>query len=517
MSEQKTGSVSATLISEVRLVFALILSVFFLTSAGFDTSEGQYDYMVAHQILTESSLSFAGPRVGIFTVAPNGRTYASHEIGNALFLLPVAGFNIILERALANSQYSRKIRYITGFFLSFMPAIYCAVTTALLYALLRLFFRKTIGAALSGSLAFAFCSFVWSYSRNLFDGVLCMSLLAGAMLSMMQFTRTKDKRLFVLAMTLLGLGAITRLSMVLPLVAFGVYLAIVFRQDRVQLIRLALIGGAVLAPFVVWQTYYNHLRTGDWLLSPVQTAQYAANNGLTGDLAVGLTGLLFSPGKSIFVYFPLALLSVVCFRRFIARYPAEAAFVAVLSGLWLLLHAKLASWFGAWGWGPRHFITIAPVLALPACADWEWMTESRWRRSLLVCALGWGTMLSVSSLIGNWHFRMGLAAAQGRDQAMIWSLSRGQALDMIAGAASNLRNTVLHLPGPAVPGYSPVDRYASNSINVWINTAAYEGIPPILVAGAACALIIVAVYSIGALRQMILRELRSGASQRYVN
>jgi hypothetical protein len=510
MSQQQPDSVSATLVSEVRLVFALILSVFLLTSAGFDSSEGEFHYMIAHQILTEGSLSFAEPRDGIFTVAPNGRTYASHEIGNTLFLLPVAGFNIVLEKALENRQDRRSISYITGFFRSLMPVFYCAVTTALLYALLRLFFRRSITVALGASLAFAFCSFVWTYSRNLFDGVLCMGLLAGAMLSMMQFRRTKDTRLFLLAATLFGFGAITRLSMVLPLVAFGVYLTMVFWEDRPRLIRLAWIGGVVLAPFVVWQTYYNHLRTGDWLLSPVQTPQYAFNNGLTGDLAVGIAGLLFSPGKSIFLYFPLALLSVVCFRRFMACYPPEAAFVAVLSALWLLLHAKLANWFGAWGWGPRHFITIAPVLVLPACVSWEWMKESLWRRSLLVCALAWGAVLAGSSIIGNWHFRIGLAHAQGREEAMIWSLSRGQALDMIAGAASNLRNTVLHLPGPTIPGLSQIDRYASNSINVWINSAAYQGIPLILLASAAFALVAVAVYSFGALRQMNLRNAGAG-------
>ena len=508
MSQRQADSVSvsATLVSEVRLVLALILSVFVLTSAGFDTSEGGFHYMIAHQILTERSLSFEGPRDGIFTVAPNGRTYASHEVGNTLFLLPVAAFNIVLEKALANWQDRRKISYITGFFMSLMSTIYCAVTTALLYALLRLFFRKSITTALSASLAFAFCTFVWGYSRSLFDGVLCMGLLTGAMLSMMQFARTKNTRLFLLATTLYGLGAITRLSMVLPLVAFGVYLTMVFWQDRLQLIRLTLIGGLALVPFVVWQGYYNHLRTGHWLISPVQTAQYAVNNGLTGDLAVGITGLLFSPGKSIFVYCPLALLSVVCFRRFMARYPPEAAFVAVLSVLWLLLHAKLASWFGAWGWGPRHFITIAPVLALPACATWEWMTESLWRRSLLACALGWGAMLSVSSIIGNWHFRMGLAYVQGRGDAMIWSLSRGQALDMIAGAVANVRNVILHVPGPTIPGLSPINRYASNSVNVWINSAAYQGVPPILLVAAAFGLTAVAVYSCVALRQMIYRN-----------
>jgi hypothetical protein len=512
MPQQLPDSVSATLVSEVRLVFSLILSVFLLTSAGFDNSEGGFHYMVAQQILRHGSLGFADPQDGVFTVAPNGRTYASHEIGNTLFMLPVAGFNIVLEKALANRQDKRKITYITGFFLSLMSVIYCAVAVTLLYVLLRLVFRKSLAAALGGTLAFAFCTFVWTYSRNLYDGVLGMALMAGAMLSMMQFGRTKDTRLFVLATTLFGFGVITRVTMVLPLVAFAVYLTIVFWQDRMQLIRLAVIGGIVLAPYAVWQTYYNHLRTGGWLLSPVQTAQYvqpskyALTNGLTGDLAAGLTGYLFSPGKSIFLYVPLALLSIVCFRRFMARYPAEAAFVAVLSVLWLLVHAKLASWFGNWGYGPRYFVNIAPVLVLPACVAWEWMTENLWRRSLLVCALGWGALLAACSIIGNWHFRMGLAVTQGREQAMIWSLSKGQAPDMIVGAVSNLRNIVLRVPGPTIPGLSPLSRYASNTINVWINSAAYQGVPRILLAVSAFALVAVAVYSFGTLRQMILRD-----------
>src|ERR1017187_9001889 len=109
--------------------------------------------MIAHQIWSEGSLSFAEARKGIFTVAPNGRTYASHEIGNTLFMLPVAGLNIVLEKALAHRQGGRKLEYATGFLVTLMPAIYCALTATLLYVLLCLFFLKSITAALCGSLA----------------------------------------------------------------------------------------------------------------------------------------------------------------------------------------------------------------------------------------------------------------------------------------------------------------------------------------------------------------------------
>jgi hypothetical protein len=511
MSYQTTTSAPGSLRAEVLLVFAMFVSIFFLTSAGFDTSEGGYHYSIAHQIWTQHAMSFAEPKEGIYTVAPNGRTYASHEFGNTLFMLPIAGVNVLIEKALAHRMDQRKIDYITGFFLTSMSCIYCAITAALLYALLRLYFRKSMRTAMTACLAFVFCSFVWTFSRNLFDGVLCMALVTGAMLAMMEFRQTKDTRLFVLATALLGFGIITRLTIVIPLLGFAVYLAIVLWRDWARMGRLLLLGALVLAPFAAWQMYYNNLRTGNWLVSPVASSQYADSNGLTGNLAVGIPGLLFSPGKSVFLYLPLALISIVCFRRFLASYLPEAVYVAAVFVPWLLLHAKLATnWFGSWGFGPRHFISIAPILVLPALVEWEWLTQKLWRRILLFCALAWGAILSVSSIIGNWFFRMGLAHAQGREDDMLWSLTRGQALDMITGAALNIRNIIWHLPEPVVPGESPSNHYASTTINVWLNSAAYQGVPPILLVFVALLLIGATAYAAFALRQIALWNSHAG-------
>ncbi len=499
MARQNEAFVPTTLVSESILVFVMVLAVFLLSASGGDTSEGRYHYMVARQIWTQGSLGFEQPLDGTFTVAPNGRTYGSHEIGNTLFMIPLAGVEALLEKAIPRRLPAGLL---SGALLTLLPAVYCALTAALLYAMLRVFFAGSIGSSRYACLAFAFSTFVWSYSRIAFDGVLCMCLLTGAMFSMMYFKKTLATRPFVLATLLLGLGVITRLSMVVPLIAFGVYVTLVLWKRPARLIPLGLLAGALLLPFAAWQCYYNHLRTGLWLVSPVQTAQYAHNNGLTGDLAVGLTGLLFSPGKSIFVYIPLALISIVCFRRFAQSYLSEAVFVAILSVLWLLLHSKLASWYGSWGWGPRHMVTITPVLVLPACVNLEWMQEKLWRRSLLLGAITWGFVLSLSSIIGNWVFRMNLSLSEGRFDSLIWSPSQGQAVDMIEAAVSNLRKLVLHTPIPRFPEHSPANGYASNTINVWINSAAYQGAPPIILAAAGFGLLAVAAYCLFALRKI---------------
>lgn len=500
-----------TLRHEILFFFLMVLSVLLLTSAGFDTSEGVSDYEVAHQILTQGSLSFRQSPGGSFSVAPNGRWYCFHEFGNTLFLLPVACFNVALERELAPQLGEREMSYATGFCVTLVAPVYCAAAAALFYTLLRSFFLKSASTTLHASLAFTFCTFVWTYSRNLFDGVLCMALLTGAMLAMMQFRKTKDTRLFLVATGLFGFGVITRLSMLLALAAFGVYLAISFWGNRARLIGLVLLGGIELLPFAAWQIYYNHLRTGNWLLSPILRGfpnlhGEDLENPFTGDLLNGLSGLLFSPGKSIFLYCPLALFSVFCFRRFWTSHKPEAAFLAVLSVLWLVLHAKLVGWSGDWGWGPRYFITIAPVLALPVCVFWESMKQNTLRRSFSFLVLGWGAILSLASIIGNWHFRRGLAQAEGRDGDIIWSLRGGQALDMVVASASNLRNMIWHFPGPTLPEVSAVNTHASNTINVWLNSAAFLGVPLLPLVCVALALVSVAAYCFVALQRLIARE-----------
>lgn len=494
----------ATLRTEMILVFGFLLSIFILTSDGFDTSEGYYDYEVAHQIWTQGTISFAEYTEGVSTIAPNGRVYASHEIGNALFLLPIAGFNVALEKALASRYDIRRIGYITSFLTNLMPAIYCSITIALFYAMLQIDFGKSRPVALASCMTFVFCTFVWNFSRILSDVVLCMCLLTGALFFMMQFRRTMKMRYFLIAITLCGLGVITRLTMVLLLAAFAAYLTMVFWRDWKRLARLAGIGIILLAPFALWQMYYNHLRTGHYLLAPVISGQYASS-AMTGNLAVSMFGLLFSPGKSVFLYIPLALLSVVCFRRFMAAYPCEALFVAVLTAMWLIVHSKMATnWYGAWGWGPRHFVTIAPVLVLPACVSWEWLKERLWMRIAVRCVLTWGAVLTVSSIIGNWHYRMALADSQGRHDydVMLWSPTRGQALDMIAGAMSNIRNMAAGMQDPCLPSYSDINCHASNTVNVWLNSAAYAGVPRFLLAVVALGLLSVATYCWLALRQV---------------
>ena len=362
------------------------------------------------------------------------------------------------------------------FVLSFQASLYTALTLLFLYLILVEEFGLTGRQAFAGCVFLATCTYFWTYSRNLFDGVLCGLLLIAALRYLLRFRREGRTIDALLAFGSLGLAVDTRLSMAIPTAAALGFVALFCTGYRLRGLTTAVIA---LAPFAAWQLYYNRLRTGNPFVSPVQTQQYAANNALDGGLGTGLTGLLFSPGKSLFVYAPLLLLSVAMFTKFWRKHRPAAAFILVVGVAWLLLHAKLRSWYGAWGWGPRHFVTVLPVLAIPALVFAPTAWRSRWGRVAIVTTAAAGFVLASASLVGNCHYRMELRYLAGTlgDDLFVWSISRSQPIDMVIGAVNN-GGVVIGTGEPAsVPLASDLNNYASKRINMWWYTLPRAGVP----------------------------------------
>jgi hypothetical protein len=182
------------------------------------------------------------------------------------------------------------------------------------------------------------------------------------------------------------------------------------------------------------------------------------------------------------VYCPIVLLSIALIRKFWRARRNEAVFVCALAVLWLLLHAKLQSWYGAWGWGPRHFVTVLPALALPFLVSRSNIRTLFVKTSAVILLL-FGFLLGAASIITNWHYRMSLADYEGRieDRWIVWSLTRNQAADTLAAAAQNVRRIFSDRAYDIVPGASRMNVEASNTINIWLFTARRAGVPaPIL-------------------------------------
>ena len=90
-----------------------------------------------------------------------------------------------------------------------------------------------------------------------------------------------------------------------------------------------------------------------------------------------------------------------------------------------------------------------------------------------------GFLLSISSIISNWHFRMSYAFQQGmlKDEVFVWSLWNNQSMDMIKAGLMNVIRIFNHLPNIKVVGTSLENEYASNSLNIWLNSFLFAGVP----------------------------------------
>ncbi|MFH7027723.1 MAG: glycosyltransferase family 39 protein [Heteroscytonema crispum UTEX LB 1556] len=461
-------------------VFIFFWALFALSNSGFDNSEGVFHYEVAVQIVKHGQLGFDKLPSGVFQFAPNGKAYASHEIGNTLFMLPTAFINVMLENILSRFVSPDKIVLLQNFILSFQAGVYSAITATTFFAILHKRFSLAKISSFLATLCLALTTYFWTYSRNLYDGVLCTTLLTLSFFLLLTYRQKNKSWYLVSCFICLGFAFITRISMILAILVTCAYLLIVYRSTLATRIQEFFLAGLTLVPFVVWQCWYNYLRTGIFYKSPVQTAVYAENNALDGNIFLGIAGILISPGKSLLIYAPLLILSVFLFNKFYQEHQKEAIYIGALTILWFVLHSRLRSWYGAWGWGPRHYITILPLIFLPFAVNIEYVLRKTTLKITAIILGSFGFLLSLSSIISNWHFRMEYARQRGLmgDEVFIWSFGNSQSIDMLKAGFGNILRILTHAPIITIKDtYSEANEYASSTVNLWINSFIYAGIP----------------------------------------
>jgi hypothetical protein len=466
-------------------VFIFFWALFALSNSGFDNSEGVFHYQVAAQIVKHGQLGFDNLPSGVFQFAPNGKAYASHEIGNTIFMVPTAFINVMLENILSKFINLDKIVLLQNFILSFQSGVYSAITAATFFAILHARFSIAKIPSFLATLCLTLTTYFWAYSRNLFDGVLCATLLTLSFFLLLTY-RQKNKLGYLFGcFTCLGFAFITRISMILAILVTCTYLLIAYRSKLATRIQGFFLAGLTLLPFVIWQCWYNYLRTGIFYQSPVQTAAYAENNALDGNILIGIAGILISPGKSILIYAPLLIMSAFLFKKFYQEHQQEAIYIGALTVLWLVVHSRLRSWYGAWGWGPRHYITILPLIFLPFAVNIEYVMREKTLKIATIILGTFGFMLGLSSIISNWHFRMEYARQNGliSDSTFVWSFGDSQSIDMLKAGFGNILRMLTHAPTISIEDtYSEANEYASSTANLWFNSLIYAGIPWYIVA-----------------------------------
>lgn len=264
---------------------------------------------------------------------------------------------------------------ITRLTVSFTNLVVTALTLLVLYRAARRF--ASVGTSLAVAATYLLATPALNYGRTFFSepagGLLLLTsilliLPEGKGESNEQAEWAPSRRRLLLSGLCLG-------AMLLFKPAFAIYwpavgLAVLWlclRKPRPQATRLigelALFGIGPLAALVV-QGAYNYIRYAP-LADALFRTGYEKEEGFSTPLLEGLGGLLFSPGKSVFLYAPVLILVPVglwlMFRRggSVGRLVTWLIVAEVVVGFGF--NAMWWAWTGNFAWGPRLIVPVLPL------------------------------------------------------------------------------------------------------------------------------------------------------------
>jgi hypothetical protein len=241
----------------------------------------------------------------------------------------------------------------------------------LFFGLCRRLGMRPVPAAAS-TLALAFSTSVWVYSRYPYSETLQLACFTGFFTKLLDVREKPTWRQAVVLGVWAGLLVNAKPVFLLSGIGAGLFLMWELRRNWRGLVLVAAVSIASAFPFGAAYLYYNYVRWGS-IYSTGYGLAFAGNGVSSAPVGilhesplVGLYGMFLSPGKSIFLYCPPLFLAALGFFRFAKRfrYVVLAMVLTIFPGLYL--HAQMISWAGDYAWGPRYMTFALAVLLLPA-------------------------------------------------------------------------------------------------------------------------------------------------------
>jgi hypothetical protein len=240
--------------------------------------------------------------------------------------------------------------------------------------------------ALQLSLILGGASVLWPYATSFFsEAFLAAEFIWAAVLLIEARTASKPSAKVAAAALLIILAGLTKVTSLMVAPAFVA--AVLAERSIAMPLRLraaVAIGGAIVLAAAL-QLGWNAYRFGspfdlgyDWSETiPVLPARPFA----IGDIPRGLAVLLFSPGKSLFLWAPILVIALLNATATWQRDRALATGLASALAVGLLAYGAYLFPEGGYAHGPRHLVPIIPVLALAATGP-----HSRGRTPSILCA-----------------------------------------------------------------------------------------------------------------------------------
>jgi hypothetical protein len=313
----------------------------------------------------------------------DGRIYAWYGIGQSLLMLPTDIVGTYLERLPIFRDYNGNDPRVRDIFVAYSTNILINVLTALVCLRFLTLLNFSQKQSIAGALALLFCTTHLHYTQNMMENNYILLLTLTGFTFQFDWFRKGNLRSLMIGSAALSLNLLTRLTTGLDLLAVGAFLLFVMWLEHAPLknwwgkiVAYIKIAGPIYGFFFVLDRFYQYYRFGSFFNTYVSVfatqekvlhPELSANYPFEVPFRVGFFGALFTPEKSIFLFDPLLVLtivlSVVLWKRFSPEIRAYliTAFLLLLG--YLCFYARYTVWNGDSAWGDRYVSTPVQFVA----------------------------------------------------------------------------------------------------------------------------------------------------------
>ena len=326
-----------------------------------------------------------------------GKWYPKYGIMNTLIYLPALSVEKLTKGRI--QQVSTPLRLLLLNIHNILLSLFCAAS---FYLFARLFTNHAI-VAIAYSLSVIYTTFCWFYFRAQIFEIHTLLFLSWALYFFIKSYRSargcniEVAGISTIWLLLSGLciGAEILSKTVYVLLAGLSFVGWILIPDLRKILRKkhSLFFFTPIISAVILVLVSNQIKFGS-ALNTGYTQWAAESKPLSGDMLRGISGYLFDTQWGVFSCFPVFLVAVFYWRKFIRNYPIETGIIISVGFTLLLVNSCFVNWRGVWSYGPRYLLPILPALSLPSIYLIESILEMKGKTLKIICI----TALSVAGI-----------------------------------------------------------------------------------------------------------------------
>lgn len=382
------------------IIFVFFFSLYFFTMKGFIIGiDAETMYLTTQSIVRDHDFSIEQELIRALNASPgiDGKLYAWYGMGQSVVALPL----YILGNSLVKIIPGFNPIFVTRFFVSSLNLL----VTAFICVIVLLFCQQmkySLKTSILVTLIYGLGTMAWSYSKTFFSHPLTALSLLLAIYALFLCKDKKRLKWIFLAGLSIGFGMTTRIIVVITLPLLFLYLIYIsIGTSRKETFKKVIENLSVfilpIVFFILLISWYNIIRFGAFYRTgyPTTLADFSF------PLHLGLYGNLFSPGRGLFIYVPVAILFLCSIPEFLRTKKVEALLFFSLIAIYLIFHSILKYWEEGWCWGPRFLVPILPFLIIPMGTLFEgnWLSKVRLKKILIIGIIICSVFIQVLSVL----------------------------------------------------------------------------------------------------------------------